>query len=217
MKGLLLTLTLLGCMAVCSHAQCSMGTSDTWTDQPYQTDPDSLNDPNGTPVGFDTITFPGTDEVNPRAPCVQVTFPDAATASPTISRYLYVLVATSGETVCVAVENGEDARTCGTGDFSHCVTNVDFSLRVEFSCDASCAQNSFPFRYRVVTEYRTVDDEDFCDNINATYPSSLRVLPTQPTVDPNPDDKPTGGSVILSSFYLGSILLMTLLAMLFMH
>ncbi len=38
------------------------------------------------------------------------------------------------------------------GDFNHCRNNVNTNLRLEFSCDSSCAQNEFTFQYRVVLE-----------------------------------------------------------------
>ncbi|XP_064400646.1 uncharacterized protein LOC135346826 [Halichondria panicea] len=213
MKALLISFATLVCLAVSCHAQCSGGTTDTWVDQPYQTDPSSLDDPNGTPVGFDSLDFPGIDEQNGREPCVQVTFPSGSLAI----RYLYVLVASPIGRVCVGIE-GETETSCGDADFSYCISNVDGNPRLEFSCDASCAQNEFTFQYRVVLESRAADDEFFCNNINATFPSSLQVLPTNAvTLDPNPSQSPNNGATILSPLVLGSLLLVTLLAMLFMH
>lgn len=76
---------------MCCHSQCSLGTTNTWSDPEYQTDPSSLDEPNGTPVGFNRLDYPGTDDQNPRYPCIEVGFPGGSLAI----KYLYVLVATS--------------------------------------------------------------------------------------------------------------------------
>lgn len=66
-----------------------MGTTNTWADAEYQTNSSSLDDPNGTPVGFRRLDYPGTDDQNPRYPCVAVSFPGGSLPI----RYLYVLIA----------------------------------------------------------------------------------------------------------------------------
>lgn len=61
-------------------------------------------------------------------------------------------------------------------------------------------------------------DEMYCENsVNTTYPISLQQVVTNPTVNPNPSENPFGGSATLSPFVLSSILLMTLLALVFMN
>ena len=74
---------------MCCHAQCSQGSTTNWTEQPIDTDPNSLDDPDGTPLGFAQLEIPGTDNMNTQRPCITVNFPQEANDK---SRYLTVLV-----------------------------------------------------------------------------------------------------------------------------
>ena len=64
-----------------------------WVPQPSDTDPESLNDPRGTPLGFALLEYRGTDSNLPDL-CVRVNFP-----SP-LRNIRYVVAAVSQRIMC---------------------------------------------------------------------------------------------------------------------
>ena len=67
-----------------------------WVPQPSDTDPESLNDPRGTPLGFALLEYRGTDSNLPDL-CVRVNFP-----SP-LRNIQYVVAAVSPCIICYII------------------------------------------------------------------------------------------------------------------
>ena len=72
-----------------------------WVTQPVDTNPESLNDPDGTPLGFSLLEYRGTDSNQPNL-CVQVSYPTPLPAG-TIR---YVVAAVSLTCTCTRTKLG---------------------------------------------------------------------------------------------------------------
>lgn len=182
-----------------------------WVDQVNDMNPNSLNDPNGTPLGFLLDQYRGTDSNLPDL-CVQVNFPTP------LKNIRYVVVAVETQTeLCIRRRNPgpDDEPTCGSGGvfFCHSYTS-GFSIDIEFYCgvgQGSCPVNDEVFYLRPNVTLLDTDDEYFCDNINRTLPSSLVQGLPPPNVIVNPSQDPFSGASPLTTCYFLSVLTIVIL------
>ena len=71
-----------------------------WAPQPFDTNPNSLDDPNGTPLGFSLLEYHGTDSDQPDL-CVRVSYPTSLNNV----RIGYVVAAVSLNYTCTCTCN----------------------------------------------------------------------------------------------------------------